>query len=287
MEDTSKKRPNLFVIGAMKSGTTSLHHYLNLHPDIFMSDPKELWYFVQEKNWPRGEAWYLDHFRQAKDAAYRGESSADYTMFPIYRGVPERLHGFAPAARLIYIMREPVQRAISHYWYDVQASGEKRRMTEAVGREEKYVYYSDYALQLERYYRFFPRQQIYPLSFESLVTDPAGAMSAIFTWLGLDPAACDPSGLGRPHNATPDRVEQVRGMGALHRFRYSRFWDRLHPLAPRILLQAGRRLGYRTLDRRAATPPEIVAYLTDRLAESRLALFRLLERDFPEWDEVA
>src|SRR5688500_19574724 len=89
--------PNLIVIGGLKCGTTSLHHYLNLHPEVAMSRPKELNFFVAELNWPLGAEWYGRHFERA--AAVRGETSPHYTDRPRLEGVAERMRDLVPHAR--------------------------------------------------------------------------------------------------------------------------------------------------------------------------------------------
>ena len=76
--------PNLIVIGGLKCGTTSLHHYLNLHPQIAMSRPKELNFFVAELNWELGSEWYASHFE--RDAEIRGETSRTTPTCPASRG---------------------------------------------------------------------------------------------------------------------------------------------------------------------------------------------------------
>src|SRR6059058_1737729 len=81
--------PNLLVIGGLKCGTTSLHHYLNLHPEVAMSRPKELNFFVAELNWPLGRDWYAGHFEPG--APVRGESSPHYTNRPAFAGVSQRM----------------------------------------------------------------------------------------------------------------------------------------------------------------------------------------------------
>ncbi len=103
MTDRKEKRPNLFIVGSMKSATTSLHNYLDLHPDIFMTkDPwKEPGYFVKEINLGKGIYWYLDLFKDAKNEKFLGESSVGYTRSPNYPGVPERIHDFCPNAKII------------------------------------------------------------------------------------------------------------------------------------------------------------------------------------------
>src|SRR3954452_1285883 len=91
--------PNLIVIGGLKCGTTSLHHYLNLHPEVAMSRPKELNFFVADLNWPLGPDWYASHFEAS--APVRGESSPHYTNRPRFDGVPDRVHSVLGSPRLV------------------------------------------------------------------------------------------------------------------------------------------------------------------------------------------
>ena len=84
-------RPNLFVIGAMKSGTTSLHAYLGSHPQIFMCPEKEPSFFAKETISSRGEDWYLKLFAAAGSKPVIGESSTAYSRIPLFPGVPERI----------------------------------------------------------------------------------------------------------------------------------------------------------------------------------------------------
>ena len=88
--------PNLIVIGGLKCGTTSLHHYLGLHPRIEMSRPKELNFFVSELNWDLGADWYASHFDRS--AQIRGETSPHYTNLPRFTGVAERMRELLGAA---------------------------------------------------------------------------------------------------------------------------------------------------------------------------------------------
>ena len=118
-----ERRPNLFIIGAMKSGTSSLHAYLGTHPSVFMCEPKEPGYFVEQLNLKRGRGWYSKLFHGAEGASIRGESSTEYTKAPMYGGVPQRLAEFNPQAKIIYLMRDPIERSISHYWHMVRWHG--------------------------------------------------------------------------------------------------------------------------------------------------------------------
>src|SRR3982750_4919552 len=94
-------RPNLFLIGAMKSGTTSLHSYLASHPQIFMCPEKEPEFFAKNAIWSRGEDWYLRLFDGATTEPVVGESSTVYSRIPHFPGVAERIAKFSPGARFI------------------------------------------------------------------------------------------------------------------------------------------------------------------------------------------
>ena len=127
------RRPNLFLVGSMKSGTTSLHRHLARHPQIFMTmDPKEPIYFltreqlldvlpgVEKRGFWRGEDTYLALFEGAGHHPIIGEASANYARLNRVQGVPERVAAFNPEARILFIARDPIEHTISHYWYMVQ-----------------------------------------------------------------------------------------------------------------------------------------------------------------------
>src|SRR5262245_43211435 len=103
--------PNLIVIGAGKCGTTSLHLYLGLHPEISMTQQKELNFFVAELNWRRGLGWYEEQFREGTPV--RGESSVAYSEYPQRQGVPERMAALVPDVNIVYCVRDPFERMVS------------------------------------------------------------------------------------------------------------------------------------------------------------------------------
>ena len=147
--------PTFCVIGAMKSGTTSLHHYLAAHPEISMSRPKELDFFVAEKNYDRGVDWYASHFDDA--AAVRGESSTNYTKCHIFDGVPARMNALLPNVKLVYVLRDPIERLISHYEHNRSRGRESRTFDEALRSPERnhYVQCSQYLTQLEAFLEYY------------------------------------------------------------------------------------------------------------------------------------
>jgi hypothetical protein len=179
--------PNLIIIGAMKCATTSLHFYLDRHPEISMSRQKELNFFSWEEVWERGEEWYRTWFDPG--APVRGEASPSYSNFPRFKDVPARMQGLVPKAKLIYLVRDPLRRLLSHYRHLVAERKENRPLSEVLSSEEHLlVTRSLFAFQLEQYLPFFPLEQILVVQQERLLADRQAEMSRIFSFLGVNPA---------------------------------------------------------------------------------------------------
>lgn len=177
--------PNLIVIGAQKCGTSSLHYNLNLHPEIGMSREKELNYFSGKAAWEKGPEWYCRQFPTG--TRWRGESSPEYSN-AIDDSIAKRMHGCIPGARLIYIVRHPVDRIVSQYIHFVSIGIEARKINDALGdfTDNSYIRKTRYYSQLSLYLRHYPESQIHVLTLDSLRSDPAGAMGDIFRFLGVD-----------------------------------------------------------------------------------------------------
>jgi hypothetical protein len=173
---------NLVVIGAMKCGTTSLHAYLGAHPQISMA-PKELNFFVAELNWARGIDWYRAQF--AADAPVRGDTSPEYTMHPTYPGVACRMHEVVPDARLIYLVRHPVERLLAHYRHMRASRDEDRPLEEALADldDNRYLAPSRYAFQLDQYLAEFPADRILVVRQDDLLHRRRETLRRIFAFL--------------------------------------------------------------------------------------------------------
>jgi hypothetical protein len=178
--------PNLIIIGAQKCATTSLHYYLNLHPQISMSREKELRFFILELNWHKGIGWYKSNF--IGQAKIHGESSPGYTRYPFFSGVPERMHSVVPEAKLIYILRDPIERIISHYIHAYASGQEHRQIAEALADLESnpYVCRSKYYMQLEQYLNYFPQSHILILTREDLYRYRRETLQQVFRFLDVD-----------------------------------------------------------------------------------------------------
>ena len=279
---TSIPRPNLFIIGAMKAGTTSLHSYLDSHPQVFMCRPKEPMFFSRQENLEKGEEWYLDLFSSAGEALIIGESSTEYTKTPVFSGVARRIAKFNPEARFIYIMRDPIERTISHYWLMVRTMGERRDMLEAIINDPHYMDVSHYAMQLAPYLELFARDKIAALTLENLRTNTSEVLCNLFEWLGVD-SSHDPSDFKERKNVTPRYVRQDRGFRFFSAFRRSPYWKAMKPLVPRPCRSIGRRLLGEEIDRTSISVDKVVDFLRPIQLEQTEALCKMLGRRFPEW----
>ena len=178
--------PDFVVIGAMKAGTTSLHYYLSLHPEIEMSREKEPTFFTDEGAWDKGLDWYAGQF--AGDGRLLGEASPDYTKSPRHSGVAERLHALLPDAKLIYLVRDPIERLISHY-VDAYSFGRVHAPLEKAldsGFGDHLVACSSYHYQLSQYLPYFPPERILVVSNEELAADPVATLGRLFEFLEVD-----------------------------------------------------------------------------------------------------
>ena len=288
-----QRKPNLFVIGAMKSGTNYLHKLLNAHPDIYMCEPHEPCYFVgagqlktvYAEMWEcglwRSEERYLDLFRPAGDASILGEASTSYSKLPLVSGVSERIAAFNPEAR--FILRDPVERAISHYWHMVRHDAENRPIAEAVRRDPQFVAFSHYAMQLRPFLKQFGRDRVRVLIHERLVADPVGVMSGVYQWLGVDATAIDLCRFSEPENVTPGTVQMARYGGVAKRLRQvpalKRAIARLRPTIHGAL----RRRTTREVSRQAVDLTAAVDFLRASQQQQTDDLARLLGCSFPEW----
>ena len=276
--------PNLFIIGAMKSGTTSLHEYLNKHPEVFMSDIKEPGYFADCINYyPKDFEWYMSLFRGVTDEKIIGESSTNYTKLPFCDGVVEKLWEYNPDARLIYIMRHPVKRTISHYWHSVRYGDEHRDIMTAIIKKHEYIAISDYAYQLQPYIERFGKERILTLTFEELTSNPDKTLKCVFKWLGISPNLSI-SNIDQKYNALPESFKKVKGFGFLYQFRSSTFWNAVAPLVPKNIKSAAAQITQEETTKSTDKEEEVNKLLMDIFTEKVNNLEILLNKRFDVWE---
>lgn len=231
--------PNLFIIGAMKSGTTSLHHYMSKHPELFMCEPKEPGFYNQSNPSKEFTDWYYQLFSEATSShKYLGDGSTCYAKIPEFQGTAERIKSVSPNAKIIYVMRDPFKRMISHYWHTVrpqQTDGQTKDLYTAVKTQEEYLAFSDYPRQIQPYIDLFGRENIYFILFEEMTKKPQQILTDLFTWLGVPSDDFDWSILEERLNSRPEKVMGASGMGIMHKLSYTKTWSIMSKLFPKSL----------------------------------------------------
>lgn len=173
----------------MKCGTTSLYYYLGQHPEIFMSREKEPRFFIDSQNARKGLDWYESLFPDVS-ARVRGEASPQYSSYPTHRGVAQRMHELVPEAKLIYLVRDPIERIVSDYMGHYANRLEHQPISDAVAPSptNEYVCRSRYHAQLEQFLRYYPRERILVLSQSELMRERRASLRRVFGFLDVDPS---------------------------------------------------------------------------------------------------
>lgn len=199
-----EKIPNFFIVGAPKAGTTALYEYLSVHPAVFMpGNMKEPDYFSHEEILQQQLYYKTSHiteelqykalFAGVKNQKAIGEASVSYLFYP---KTAQNIYKFNPEAKIIIILREPVERAYSHYLMDLRLGLLNVELEEIVFRKLKHkfadMYYQQivllgkYAEQILRYLEVFKPTQIKILFYDHLKANPEDVMKSIFKFLGVD-----------------------------------------------------------------------------------------------------
>ncbi len=195
------KRPNFLIIGAARSGSTTLVRCLALHPRIYIpesgNEPK---FFSREQEYSKGTEFYLQtYFSEADNYDAVGEKSTEYME---NQSSAERIFSFDPRIKLICILRNPVERAISNYWWSVFNGLEKRNINDALeealtqyltnpseiyalssSRPHAYIDRGLYFRNLKPFYRFFSRDKIFCIIFEDFVVNKPGVIRDLLKFL--------------------------------------------------------------------------------------------------------
>lgn len=266
--------PDFLIIGAMKAGTSSLFHYLKTHPQIFMPAQKEVDFFSH--HWESGTAWYEAHFAQSDGRGLLvGEASPNYTKCHFWPETPRRIAELLPAAKLIYVTRDPVARARSNYLHQVAQGVETRPLQQALvdesdPRTKDYVYTSCYGFQLLSYLEHVDPGQILVLTSESLLERRSQALESVFRFLDVDPGWTPPN-----LQATKHRSADKRTFGLLaNRLRQTTAYRTVAEKTPMPIKRRLHRFATRPLQA-PPVPADLRGHLMERLSDDQATLRRL------------
>jgi hypothetical protein len=263
--------PTFVIIGAQKCGTTALHSYLARHPEISMSRPKELDFFVAEKNWDKGLEWYR-HRWNGPEKPVRGESSPNYTAYPNFKDVPERMAELLPDVKLIFMVRDPIARVRSSYIHAYSNAAEDRPMREAVlDPARAYVWRSRYHAQLSRFLEHYPMERVLLLEQDELLNDRQATLERVFAFLGARQGVWRES-FNEPRLETSARRRRTRlGVYAANRLPV-RYWRKIRDRRP-----------FSKPFEQEPMPDDLRTELEDLLRDDVVAFRELTGREFASW----
>ncbi len=206
------------IIGAQKCGTTSLAAQLAEHPGICFCEIKEPGYFHRVEDWQSGlEAYHRLYAPEAGQIC--GEASTMYTFLPEWQGTHSRLFAYNPNLKLIYVMRQPVERVISNYSHDLVRGFVKAPPETAVFEDPTYINRSRYTVQMRPYLELFPRENILLLVFEEYVANQPQTLQQIAAFLGISSGAFTDTGSMDKHKSVGQTYLKNSAIRALVRSR--------------------------------------------------------------------
>lgn len=277
----------MLVIGAGKSGTTSLQHYLGRHPEIFMSDPKEPDYFPRRR-WREQLDWYESLFPEP--APVRGEASTSYSAYPVFQDVPRRISELIPDVRLIYLVRDPIDRILAHYSQHRAIGKDDRPLDEAIrsslrdGDEKPnpYLCVSSYATQVEQYLAVFPAERLLVIDNADLLEDRRTVLRETFRFLGVDESFSSPA-FDEILNPKTDQVRFNRAGARLRETRAAELARRRVPPKVRRALTTPLRRALSEPAERPELSPDLRDELSERLGPEADRLRELTGKRFATW----
>ena len=228
-----KKKPNLFVIGASKCGTTTLWNILSQHSDIFMSLQKEPWFF-SFNDYKKRMGWYISLFHTVKNEKFIGEASPIYSETTLIPELPERIHSFNPEAKIIYIVREPIDR-LKSVWRQTLSSGHwqknkykdytdvnvplmPKKFEKAIFEYPPFLEATRYWTHLNNYRKFYKDSQILLLFFEDLKNDPEMVYKTMCNFLEIEPEI-KPETL-KKKNTSKGKVQDYKLVSYLRKYNF-------------------------------------------------------------------
>lgn len=276
--------PDFLIIGAMKAGTTSLYRDLLANPAVFMPHDKEPNSLTgDDVLTDAGRSKYARLFDRAGPHQVCGEASTTYTQLPDITGVPARARKLlGERVRLIYLVRHPVERAISHHHHILAGGHTNQGFDEALKHWPRFIDYSLYAMQVKAWLEHFPRENLLIVLFERYIRERRATVESISRFLGV-PADCSAIDADAAHNRTEGKPVAPGWARLLHdNVLYKRLVRDMLPTATRERLK-------RLVSRRApARPPppslDVIRVMLDAFRPDAFELARLMGLSEPPWD---
>ncbi len=265
--------PDFLLIGAMKCGTSTLAAQLAVQDGVFVTTPKEPNFFSDDDVYARGPEWYETLFQDAAPGVLKGEASTHYTKLPTYPKTLERMRAMLPAPRLIYMIRNPIKRAESHYIHEWTEGRLGKDPGQAFAQCADLIGYGCYGLQIAPYVQAYGAANIHLTSLEQIKAEPDRTFAGITAFLGLPAAAAWQHDLPA-QNVSAERIRRLPMQGILIDNPVAR--GLRHALVPKSLRTWVRNR------RKMTTRPEIPDALTARMQARFLEDRKQLAGFFPD-----
>ena len=258
--------PDFLIIGAMKCGTSTLAAQLGAQAGVFMTTPKEPNYFSDDDVYARGPDWYRGLFAAAAPGDLKGEASTHYTKRPTHPQTIARMQGMLTAPRLVYMIRDPLERAVSHYIHEWSQGVMGKDPVAAFAAHPELVDYGRYAMQIAPFVEAFGREAILLTSLERLTADPGGELARVGAHIGMTAPPVWQADL-RAQNVSAERIRKLPLHGLLVDNPVATALRRaLVPKSLRARIRKGRTVG-----ERPSLPADLIARLRPVFAEDRAA----------------
>lgn len=284
--------PNFIIGGVLKCGTTSLYHQLDQHPEVFMCKPKEPRYFLYDifqaenhggtgPDFPaKTLAEYVALFEGSAGYKAIGEASAHYFGWP---AVANKIKDTIPDVKMIFMLRNPIDRAYSHYLHDYRVKLETRPVEEGLALTESRLTRGLYAEKLEPWLATFGHERTKVIIFDDFVKDGLNVFADVCRFLGVD------------DSFAPDLSVQNKG-GVVKNQHLLLFLNKIEnhplrrtikPLVPGPILAAYRGIRQRNMEKAPPLPPAIVRQLVDYYKDDTHRLETMIDRDLSVWLDEA
>ena len=272
-------RVDFMLIGAQKCGTTSLATQLAAHPEICFCKIKEPGYFHKVEDWRANLNGYHKLFSPASGQKC-GEASTMYTFLPEWQDTHVRLFEYNPQLKLIYIMRQPVERVISNYTHDFVRNIVKSPPAIAISNQQAYINRSRYAVQIKPYLELFKRENVLLLIFEDYISDQTKTLQEIAGFLGISANVFKDIGTVTKHKSVG---EWYLKHSAMRRFVNSDSFQAVRSYIPTSIRQPVRRRLSRRLQEKPHFPLGLKRTIWRFLEDDVRNIEELLERRLDVW----
>ena len=282
--------PNFIVAGAPKSGTTSMYHYLSCHPDIFLPFRKEILFF--DSSYYKGISWYENIFKGYNSEKVIGDISPNYMHNPY---VPKRIFNTIPSAKIIFILRNPVERAYSHYWDLIGWTKTKESFMDMLNnpkmlkRGHSYIEFDIlemgfYYKHITRFLKYFPMNQIGIFLFDDLLLNKSRFINDIYKSLGVSSKTFEKSTtIKKYHTRRTNRSKLIGDILVNERLR------KMVNIFPAITYKSARKMynwmltmNTKKINSRPISRPEI-DYLLKMYRDDITSLQKLTSRSLEQW----